>query len=52
MFNLTGMINTDLLILDIINAYFKSKKSVLKKILNRHEVPEVFLNYISFLIGQ
>ena len=31
MFNLTGMINTDLLLLDIINAYFLNKKIGFKK---------------------
>ena len=49
MFNLTGMINTDLLLLDIINAYFlNKKKSALKNIFNRHEVPEVFFKLYFF----
>ena len=49
MFNLTGMINTDLLLLDIINAYFlNQKKSSLKKILNKHGVPEVFFKLYFF----
>ena len=48
MFNLTGMINTDLLLLDIINAYFLNKKIGFKNIFNRHEVPEVFFKLYFF----
>ena len=49
MFNLTGMINTDLLLLDIINTYLLDrKKSSLKKILNLHKVPKVFFKIYFF----
>ena len=49
MFNLTGMVNTDLIILDIIGAYLLNKnKSTLKVILNQHKIPEVFFKLYFF----
>lgn len=52
MINLTGLIETDLLILDIVKATKNIKKSKLawKKVLTDHKIPIIFLNVSSFFL--
>ena len=49
LFNLTGMINTDKLLIDIIGSYKTSPKNkILKEIFANHGIPKAFLKIFNF----